>query len=368
MPPAAVRKYFDDARVGNARRAMAQADALAVRCSADPATRRHTPAIVLVHGQLLAADEQLGAAAVYLEQGLAMLADTGPHEVVGGGDAQRALLVSLLVQLGRYEAAAAHLPVMEDPARPIEARFAALRARAQLATIHGQPELGHQVLNTAASVAQRIKGAFPIAMIDADRANLLATQGRLFEAMALADHLFLRTVRPVRGPHGDWSSALTTSVAFTLSRHAADQGRAYDCERFLVVGISAVERSPSTFGVAHMELAMARAWRRRGDFAHAEEALIKAAGDFARLGCAPSSALVTLEEACLAEARNLGTSTRSLFERALASFDELGHAWESAILRRHLGLVDPRAVAAAATSREPSPTEMRSSRRDRMPG
>ncbi len=366
IPPAAVRKYFDDARVGYHRRARARADALAVQCSSDPSTRHHTPAVVLVHGELLAAAEELTLAVTYLEQGLAMLDDVGPHPEVGRGDRHRALLVSLLLELGRYGTITDHLTVMEAPDRPMETRLAALRTRAQLATIHGHPEVAHQYLNTASSITERIHSPFSAATVDADRANLLATQGYVVEAMGLADRLFTKTIRPVRGEYGQWAASLTASVAFTLSRHCADQGRGYDLERFLVAGIAAVERNPSAYGVAHMQLAMARGWRRRGEPARAEAALAQASTGFAALGATPALALVTLESACLAESERLTTSARSLFERALAEFTELGHAWEVAALRRHLGLADARAEAIAASTAGPSPLDMRASRRARQ--
>lgn len=366
IPPAPIRKFFDDVRVGNRIRALAVADDLAQKCSASAIAWRHTPAVILLHGELLAADGELGRAADYLTQGLAMLADTGPHAVVGSGDHHRVLLTSTLLPLGRYAEAAAHLDTMEEPQRPIETRFAALRTRAQLATIRGNAEMAHHLLNTAASVAQRIKGSLPTTLIDADRASLLATQGRLFEAVTLADLVLSHTMRPGRGPIGRYAGAVGASVAFTMSRHAADQGRGYDAERYLVAGISSVERSPSTFLVAHMELAMARAWRGRGQLDLAEDALGKAASGFARLGALPSSALVSLEEACLSESRRLGMSTRVLFGRALAEFEALGHAWEVSALRRHLGLVDEHARAVAMTARAASPIDERARRRERL--
>lgn len=366
--PPEVRKFFDDVRVGNHRRALGHADDLAVKCSASRIARRHTPAVILLHGELLAGQEELVRAVAYLEQGLVMLGETGRHEVVGTGDRHRAILIGLLLQLGRYAPAVPHIAPLEEPHRSLESRFVAARARAHLAAVGGRPEDGHQFLNTAASLANRIKGGFPVALVDADRSVLLATQGRLFEAVALADHVLPKLLRPVRGSYGRWAGASLQAVAFTMSRHCIDQGRGPDAERFLVAGISGVERAPSLFGTSNMELAMARAWRNRRELDQAEAALRKAAAGFGHLGCAPGLALVSLEEACLAEVRRLGTSTRALFERALAEFEELGHAWEVSVLRHHLGVVRERAPVAAASQMGPSPIDMRSSRRERMLG
>lgn len=368
ITPAEVRKYFDDVRVGLHGRARSRADELATKCSMSAIARVHTPAVVLLHGQMLVESEELTRAAAYLQQGLAMLADTGPHPMVGDGDHHRALLASIALQLGSYDIAAAHLETMEEPHRSLDTRFAALRTRAQLATIGANPEAAHQFLNTAASLAERLKGSFATALIEGDRVNLLASQGRLMEAMVLADHLMLRTMRPVRGDHGAWAASITASICFTLSRHSVDQGRGFDAERFLVAGIAAVERAPSAYLTAHMQLAMARAWRLRRNFEPAEAALQRAASEFGRLGCLPALALVSLEDACLAEARQLSTSTRALFERALQEFEAVGHAWEIGILRRHLGLVDDHAQVMAATSAGPSPFDMRAGRRDRLLG
>jgi len=363
-----VRKFLDDVRVGNHTRATARADDLAVWCSGHSLTRPHTPAVVLAHGELVLRTEDLQRAASYLDQGLAMLAETGPHEIIGSGDHHRVLLVSTLLQLGRYHEAAGHLTTMDDPSGPLDTRLAALRGQAQLAAVAGNPELAHQFLNTAATVAQRVRGLQAPAMVDADRACLLATQGRLFEAMAMADHLFAKTLRGGHGDRARWASASTAAVAFTLSRHAVDQGRGYDAERFLVAGIGAVEQAPSAYGVAHMDLAMARAWRHRGDFTNAEPALRKAAVAFSRLGCRPAAALVSLEDACLNEARGTASATLNLFERALREFQELGHAWEVTALQRHLGLYDELAQASAAVDAGPSPIDMRASRLARMLG
>ncbi len=368
IPPYAVRKFLDDVRVGNHERAAARADELAVWCSGHAVTRPQTPAVVLAHGEILLRNEDLLRAVSYLEQGLSMLDETGPHEIIGNGDHHRVLLVSTLLQLGRYQEAAHYLTPMEDPSGPLDTRLAALRCRAQLAAIYGNPEGAHQFLNTAATVAERVRGMQAPAMVDADRACLLATQGRLFEAMAIADRLFARTLRGGHGDRARWAAASTAAVAFTLSRHAVDQGRGYDAERFLVAGIAAVEQAPSAYGVAHMDLAMARAWRHRGDFVNAELALRKAAVAFSRLGCRPAAALVSLEDACLNEARGTASATVNLFERALREFEEIGHAWEVVALQRHLGRYDELAQTSAAVDAGPSPTDMRASRLARMLG
>lgn len=349
LPDPAYRRYRDAYLRGEQGHVRAHGDALAVRLAADPAQRGLVPAVVLMHGMVLAAADELVSACDYLEQGLAMLPGTESAREAGTGDDYALALVQCEVLLGRYDAALGRLTALEEPDRPVETRLGAIRARAQIAGTRGDDEQAHWLLNTATNLASRMRSRFSMTLVDADRALVLAIGGRVHEGVRLADSVLGPLTRPGRGNHPEWAAAEAAALALTLSRLTADRGDLATAERMLLTGAAATDRVPRPLLDAHLDLAISVLWRQKGAHQQAEPLLRDAVVDFVRLGCRPAAALGRVAEGHLAWARGMRSAAVPLYEQARTEFADLGHRRDVAELTHLLRLAD----AQGAPSRPP---------------
>jgi tetratricopeptide (TPR) repeat protein len=316
----------------------ASADAVAARLNASPRDQVFIPALALMKGEALLELERYVEAHELLQEGVRRLVEGQSylHEL-GPADRFRLLLVELEILLGRYGDAWQRLLALEEPDRPPATRLGALRARARLNTIRGDYEGAHHLLNAATSVTDRINSRFMVALVEVERAVVLATQGRLHEAIALADRLHESLGAPLGGRRGAWAARLTAGVSLWVSRLAHEAGRAAEGDRLLLRGAGAVARAPTRYLEAHRDVAISTQWRVEGRAGSAEPVCREAMLAFERLGARPAAATATLELARIAVARGLATSAQPLADRARAEFSFLGHARElheaTAVLR-----------------------------------
>lgn len=252
-------------------------------------------------------------------------------------------LLDVLLRMGRYDDVVDRVARLAEPTHTAEIRFAATRAHAVALGARGQFEGAHHLLNTAGGVAARIRSRFRSALVEGDRAVLLAAQGRLLEAITAADRVLPSLIRPPVGEYQQWSNAEGATIALTLSRTASRQGDHLTAQRMLHLGTTAVHRVGGDHLHAQLDLARGVLWLLEGDLDAAEASLVSAGRQFGLLGCAPALALTTLEQGRLAEARGLVRSARPLYERALADFRRLGQPREVTELTRLLGGLDHRA-------------------------
>lgn len=267
--------------------------------------------------------------------------DAAPDEQL---DWYRVLLVDEYLRLGRYDDALARLPHLLEPTRSMETRFAATRAQSAVAAVRGDFETAHFLLNTATGIAIRMRSRFRGALVEGDRAVLLANQGRFHEAIASADSILTSFVRPPIGTYQRWGNTHGAIVALTLCRLTAQAGDALTAQRMLIQGTTAVERAGSSYLRAYLELARGSFYGAEGRFDMAEAALFEAARAFNVLGCLPASAVTTLEQGRLAWRRGLHLSARPLLDRAMVDFRTLGQTPEINEVRRLLIEVDRQTV------------------------
>lgn len=237
-------------------------------------------------------------------------------------------LLDVELRLGRYDDVVARVPRLTDPTHHAEVRFAATRAHAAVLGMQGQFEGAHHLLNTAGGLAARIRSRFRMALVEGDRAVLLAHQGRILEAITAADRVLAPMIRPAVGEYQYWSNAAGAAVALSVSRAAASSGDHLTAQRMLLLGTDAAQRVGGSYLAAHVDLARGVFWFLERDLDDAEAALVSAGRQFGVLGCAPAVALATLEQGRLAQARGLVQSARPLYQRAFDDFRRLGQARE----------------------------------------
>lgn len=340
LEPASYRRLETAFRQGDHDIVFAEGDAVAAELRADPDKGEALAELALMIGAAHAAHDRPVPAMRYLEYGLAMLPLATSAREVGRGDWFDLVLIALYIQSGRYEEAWYRATPLIEPNHTPETRFGAVRAQASLATVHGDYETAHHLLNTSAGIATRLRSRFRSALVEADRAVLLATQGQIYEAVNGADRVFGSLVRPAGGEFQTWANETAAAVALTLSRLSANTGDQLTAQRLLIQGTVAAEHARTAFIAGHLSLAQGVFWSAEHETARAEPALVDAARRFDDLGCLPSSALTTLEQGRNAQARGLHHSARPLYERALTLFRSLGQPREVYEVRRLLAGLD----------------------------
>jgi hypothetical protein len=233
-------------------------------------------------------------------------------------------LLDVDLRLGRYAGVLARVPLLVDPTHGAEIRFAATRAHAAVLGAQGQFEGAHHLLNTAGGLAARIRSRFRLALVEGDRAVLLAQQGRLLEAITASDRVLPSLIRPPLGEHQQWSTAEGAAVALSVSRAASASGDHLTAERLLLLGTTASAHVGGAYLSANLDLTRGVFWLLERDLDAAEAALVSATHQFGILGCAPAVARATLEQGRLAHIRGLARSARPLYQHALDDFRRLG--------------------------------------------
>ena len=263
-------------------------------------------------------------------------------------------LVDVLLRTGRYTDVLARVPRLSDPTHTAEVRFSALRAQASVLTAQGQYEGAHHLLNTAGGITERLRSRFRAALIEGDRAIVLASQGRQFEAITAADRVLASLIRPPIGEYQQWSNREAAAIALSLCRAASANGDQLTAERMLLLGTTATQRVGTPYLQAHLDLARGVFWTLQGDLDGAEAALVSAGRQFVLLGCVPAAAAATLEQGRLAHARGLVHSARPLYDRALEDFRRLGQPREVNEVNRLLSALGPADRNTAAPAPRPN--------------
>ena len=282
------------------------------------------PAVLLMVGATLARLERFADATAYLERGLALLPGTAATREVGDGDWYALLLLDLLMAVGRFRDSWNRIQSLIEPDREARTRLGATRAQIALYAAFGDFETAQQLLNTAAGLADRVGSHQLAAMVDGDRAIVLAAQGRTVEAAVFADQVLPQLGRPGAGPLMRWSGAAAATVTTTVARHAAVAGDLMTAERMLFLAAEPAAGTGRTFDLAQLQLARGVVWREGGRTLDAERPLLEARHGFLALGCAPAAALAQREEARLALLKGMSASSRPLYERAREEFALLG--------------------------------------------
>jgi tetratricopeptide (TPR) repeat protein len=331
------------------REVLATGEATVALLENDARQREFVPgAMVLVGGALLSIEHYRDALA-WLEQGLVrMRATASEHELRGAHWFHRALADTYLL-VGRWDRAAAYLDWLARPEQPPESRLAATRGQVFLAASFGRFDEVPHLVNAAADLARRARSEVTEAVVEADRALVLAAQGRLREAVHFADRVTPRLAAPAADDRQQWANQEATVLLTTLARLLAETGDLMTAERYLLEAAVPVAQSRRTYATAQYELARSVVWREEGEHERAEPPVRAAVDQFTALDTLPAVAVARSAEAKLAHARGHLIAARSLYERALAELTDLGLPREQAETRRRLAQLGPSATGPSAS-------------------
>ncbi len=324
IPSRAYLDFREAFRRGDGHAVLGTGQPVLDQLGADERQAGLVPAVLLMVGATLARLERFADAAAYLERGLQLLPGTEATREVGDGDWYALLLLDLMLATGRYRESWGRIEALIEPDRDARTRLGATRAQIALYTAFGDFETAQQLLNTAAGLADRVGSHQLAAMVDGDRAIVLAAQGRTVEAAVFADQVLPQLGRPGAGPLMRWSGAAAATVTTSVARHAAAAGDLMTAERMLFLAAQPAQGTGRSFDAAQLQLAQGVVWREGGRPVEAEGPLLEARRGFLALGCAPAAALAQREEARLAMVKGMSASARPLYERAREEFGQLG--------------------------------------------
>lgn len=324
---------------GDCERVVRDGPRVAARLEADDTQRELVPAVILLVGAALAERELYTDAIIWLEEGLRRLPGTASIAEIAGGHWHQRLLADLYLLTGRWEAAGAQLARLAEPQQPLESRLAATRGQAALAATRGRFDEAHLLVNAAADLARQAHSSLLSAIVEGDRALVVAAQGRLVEAVRFADEVLARLAAPGRAPEQRWANAVAAAVLTSLARALARAGDLITARRYLVEAGAPVAGTGRRYWSAQLDLASAVVWREEGDLLRAEPAAVRAVEELSRLGAVPAATLARVEHARLAEARGHLLAARSLYQRAYWECATLGLPRELAEVSARLAVL-----------------------------
>jgi tetratricopeptide (TPR) repeat protein len=318
------------------REVLASGEEAIARLEGDAKQQAFVPAaMVLVGGALLSVEHYRDAVA-WLEEGLATMRDTASeHELRGAHWFHRALADTYLL-LGQWDRAGVYLDWLALPEQPLESRLVATRGHLFLAAARSRFDDAAFLVNAAADLARRARSEVAEAVVESDRALVFAAQGRLREAVALADEVAVRLSAPASDDRQQWANQQATVLLTTLARLLAEGGDLMTAERYLLEVAIPATQSRRSYATAQHELARSVVWREEGDLQRAEPPVLSAVEQFNALDTLPALAVARLAEARLADARGHLVAARALYERSADELGALGlrREWAEAEQRR----------------------------------
>lgn len=334
LAPPALRTWWRTLQGGHVDEAVAASPALADQLAADPATAGWVPAVVLATGAVLAGREHNIDARQHLREGLAMLPGTVSSDLVGDGSWHALVLVEVCLVTGEPAEAAGGAERLSQPHHPVEVRLGATRALARLRQAAGDHEGAHWLLNTATDLAAKARSRLLETIVEADRATLLARQGRTSEAVVVADAAVARLGQAAQGPHGLLALGQAAATAATVARACTDVGELDSAIRLTEAAHHAADDSGRQLPRAGALVAEAATRRALGDLAgaeHAADAAARLAGD---LAATPLAALARYEAGRVAVAAGLWASAEPVLRRAADDLRRCGQPVDAAEVDR----------------------------------
>jgi hypothetical protein len=320
------------------REVLATGEQAIAALEADAKQQAFVPAATVLIGGALLSVEHYRDAVAWLERGLGAMRDTASeHELRGAHWFHRAL-ADTYVLLGQWDRAAVYLDWLALPDQPLESRLAATRGQLFLAATQGRFDQTAFLVNAAADLARRARSEVAEAVVEADRALVFASQGRLHEAVLLADEVSARLGAPASDDRQQWANQQATVLLTTLARLLAESGDLMTAERYLLEVAVPATQSRRSYASAQQQLARSVVWREEGDFDRAEAPVLAAVDQFNALDTLPALAISRLAEARLADARQHTVAARALYDRARDELGALGlrREWSDADRRRQV--------------------------------
>jgi len=333
IPSPAFREFRELARKGSDQAVIDRGQSVLDALGSDAAQQVLIPAALVLIGSSLYAADRFADAAAYLERGLADLPHSAANREIGDGDPYTITYLELLLRLGRFRDAWSIAETASEPTQSLEVRLGATRAQVAVTSAFGDFDRSQQLLNTAAGIAKRLRNRQSAAIVDGDRAMVLARQGRIVEAVALADQVLVLLGRLGAGPVLAQSSTQAVAITTTLARIAQRTGDDMTAQRMLLLAAGPTEHTGRRFDRALFELAQATVWNQTGFTELAEGAADDARRTFLFLGCAPAAAETQQLRGEIAACRGLTLSARPLLQQARAEYGALG-------LNRHVSDID----------------------------
>lgn len=316
------------------REVLASGEHAVTSLESDNSQRGFAPgAMVLVGGALLSIEHYRDGVA-WLERGLAEIRDTPSERELRGAHWFHRALADTYLLLGDWERAALYLDWLALPEQPIQSRLTAVRGQLYLATAHGRFDDAAFLVNSAAELAHRIGSEVAGAVVEADRALVLAAQGRLVEGVAHLDEVVPRLAAPGRDEQQQWANQQATVALTSLARALAEAGDLMTAERYLLEVAVPTSGARRTYAGAQQQLANAVVWREEGDLDRAEAPLLDAVEHFDALDTRPALAVARLAEAKLADRRGHSVAAAALYDRAITELEGLRLRREASDARR----------------------------------
>jgi len=334
--PLSYRRFVDHCRHQPAEASIAEARWLAPQLAADPALRGWVPAVVLRAGALLAGRESFVEARQFLREGLEMLpGSAAERELAGGGDAA-ITLVGVLLVTGDLTEAWNHAGWLTEPHHNVETRLAGTRAQAAIRNAFGDSEIAFHLINTASGLALQCRSRLRSAVVETDRAMVLASVGRVGEAVHLVDEVLPRLGVRVPGPLGVVATSQAAAAAAAVGIAAANAGDVATARRLAEAAVTAADASGRSLARGEADLAVAAAARAGGMLRTAEQSAFDARQRLAELGAVPLAAAALRERAAIAWYGGSTQAAADLAAQAVRELEPTGYRVELAATRRFL--------------------------------
>lgn len=297
----------------------------------DAAADRWGPGVLVRFGVALARRQELAAARTELDRALEALGTSLAAVDLGGGDPAALQLIEVLAALGSFGEARQRALALWQPDRHASTRASAARLLASLHLAGGDVAGAHTWLDEAAVRAAALGGDLPLALVHADRAVVVTTDGRIAEGVAMAGEALSRLSRVTTSTRvAVWADAQASATACAIGIGAALAG---DLAAAGALGAVAEERAVTDhrpLDTAWRQLLRAAVLRLGGDPGEAVLHVDAAAAAFRAAGAEPALAAAIREQALVAAAGGRHASAATLWRDSRAAFKRLGMPLEVA--------------------------------------
>ncbi len=347
LAPAPYRRHRRHASRGDHVWVTAHTAATLAELGDAAAADRWGPGVLVRLGSALARRQELTAARTELTRALDALDGSLAASDLGGGEVAGLQLVEVLAALGEFGEARRRALALWDSRRHATTRAGAARLLASVHLAGGDLSGAHAWLDEAAARAAALGGDLPLALVHADRAVVVTTDGRVGEGVAMATEALERLSRVTASSRvAVWADAQASTTACAVALGAALAG---DLGAAGTLGAVATERAVTDhrpLDAAWRHVLASALLRLSGEPVRAAAYADAATLAFGAAGAEPGRAAAVREQALVAMATGRHASAVALARDARAAFTRLGMPLEA-------GRTDAFAVAFAMGDNEP---------------
>lgn len=331
LAPAPYRRHRRHADRGDHAWVVANTAATLAQLGDDAAADRWGPGVLVRFGSALARRQELAAARTELTRALGALGTSRAAADLGSGEAAALQLVEVLSGLGDFAEARRRALQLWQPGHHHTSRAAAARLLASLHLAGGDVAGAHAWLDEAAARAAPLGGDLPLALVHADRAVVVTTDGRIAEGVAIASEAMGRLSRATGSTRvAVWADAQASATAAAVGIGAALAGDLGVARSMRTVAEDRAVTDHRPLDMAWRQVLAAAVRRLDGDADAAAGVVDAAAGTFAAAGAEPALAAAVREQALVAGAAGRQASALALTRDAVTAFERLGMPLEAA--------------------------------------